>query len=112
MAGSWELRPMLAEVGVVRLELLSMLIEVEEESKGHPRVVWVIKIRNPPPINLLRTLLLKGVVEEDYLVLDPFCGQATTGIVAAELNCRFIGYDISQSFCRLSRRRLAEAYSV
>ena len=39
--------------------------------------------------------LLKGVVEEDYLVLDPFCGQATTGIVAAELNCRFIGYDMS-----------------
>ena len=28
MAGSWELRPMLAEVGGVRLELLSMLIEV------------------------------------------------------------------------------------
>ena len=28
MAGVWELRPMLAEVGGVRLELLSMLIEV------------------------------------------------------------------------------------
>ena len=64
----------------------------------------------PYPTALVRDLL-KGVVEEDYLVLDPFCGQATTGIVAAELNCRFIGYDISQSFCRLSRRRLAEAYS-
>ena len=64
----------------------------------------------PYPLALVRELL-KGVVEEDYLVLDPFCGQATTGIVAAELNCRFIGYDISQSFCRLSRRRLVEAYS-
>ena len=28
MAGPWELRPMLAEVGVVSLELLSTLIEV------------------------------------------------------------------------------------
>jgi len=65
----------------------------------------------PYPPALVRELL-KGVVEDDYLVLDPFCGQATTGIVAAELNCRFIGYDISQSFCRLSRRCLAEAYSA
>ena len=64
----------------------------------------------PWPIGLVSELL-KGVVEDDYLVLDPFCGQGTTGIAAAERNCRFVGYDISQSFCRLARRRLAEAYS-
>ena len=65
----------------------------------------------PYPPSLVRELL-KGAVEEDYLVLDPFCGQATTGIVAAELNCKFIGYDISESFCRLGRRRLVEACPV
>ena len=63
----------------------------------------------PYPIALCRDLL-KGVVEDDYLVLDPFCGQGTTGLAAAERNCRFIGYDISQSFCRLARRRLSEVY--
>jgi hypothetical protein len=38
------------------------------------------------------------VVEEDYLVLVPFVGQGTTGLVAAERNCRFVGYDISQGY--------------
>jgi hypothetical protein len=33
-----------------------MLIEVEEGSKGHPRVVWAIKIQNPPPIPYENTL--------------------------------------------------------
>ena len=63
----------------------------------------------PYPMELVRELL-KGVVDDDYLVLDPFCGSGQTGIAAAERNCRFIGYDISQSFCRLSRRRLSEVY--
>ena len=61
------------------------------------------------PMELVRELL-KGVVEDDYLVIDPFCGSGQTGIAAAERNCRFIGYDISQSFCRLARRRLADVY--
>ena len=61
------------------------------------------------PIQLVRELL-KGVVDDDYLVIDPFCGSGQTGIAAAERNCRFIGYDISQSFCRLARRRLSEVY--
>ena len=63
----------------------------------------------PWPTDLVRELL-KGVVSDDYLILDPFCGTGQTGMVAAELNCRFIGYDISQSFCRLARRRLSEIY--
>ena len=53
---------------------------------------------------------IDGFVEDDYLVIDPFFGSGQTGIAAAERNCRFIGYDISQSFCRLARRRLAEVY--
>ena len=63
----------------------------------------------PYPMELVRELL-KGVVDDDYLVIDPFCGSGQTGIAAAERNCRFIGYDISQSFCRLARRRLSEVY--
>ena len=87
----------------------SDIIRVSRASVTH-------KIKNearhsaPYPIGLCRELL-KGVVEDDYLVLDPTCGQGTTGIAAAERNCRFVGYDISQSFCRLARRRLSEAYS-
>ena len=77
--------------------------------KNGQKIKGEAKHHAPYPTELVRELL-KGVVEEDYLVLDPFCGQGTTGIAAAERNCRFIGYDISRSFCRLARRRLAEVY--
>lgn len=40
------------------------------------------------------------------VVLDPFMGSGTTGIVAKELNRDFIGIDISQSYCRLAVERL------
>jgi hypothetical protein len=41
------------------------------------------------------------------LVLDPFSGSGTTGQAALELGRRFVGCDLRQSQCRLSRRRLA-----
>ena len=43
----------------------------------------------PYPMELVRELL-KGVVDDDFLVIDPFCGSGQTGIAAAERNCRFI----------------------
>ena len=90
-------------------KLPSDIIRVARATVTH-KVRGEAKHSAPWPVGLCKELL-KGVVEDDYLVIDPFCGQGTTGIAAAERNCRFIGYDISQSFCRLARRRLSEAYS-
>jgi hypothetical protein len=43
------------------------------------------------------------------LVLDPFSGTASTGIVCQELGLRYIGLDLSESYCRLALARLRDA---
>lgn len=42
-------------------------------------------------------------------VLDPFAGSCTTGQVALEYGRRFIGIEISESYCELGRKRMAAA---
>ena len=39
-------------------------------------------------------------------VLDPMCGSGTTGVVATQLGRRFIGVDLSPSYCKLARKRI------
>lgn len=43
------------------------------------------------------------------VVLDPFFGTGTVGVVAERLGRNWLGMDCVEEFCRLSRRRLAEA---
>jgi DNA modification methylase len=43
------------------------------------------------------------------LVLDPFCGTATTGITALRLGRSFLGIEPSSGTARLARRRLSTA---
>ncbi len=42
------------------------------------------------------------------LVLDPFCGSGTTGVVAVKQGCRFIGVDLDTAYLELTRRRLTQ----
>lgn len=42
------------------------------------------------------------------VVLDPFVGSGTTCIAAAQLSRHFVGYDVSEEYCELSEKRLAE----
>lgn len=44
----------------------------------------------------------------DQVVLDPFCGGGTTGVVAAAMGRRFIGIDVSDDALAATARRLAE----
>ena len=44
----------------------------------------------------------------DQLVLDPFCGSATTGVACARLGRRFIGIEREQEFLALVTSRLTE----
>ena len=40
------------------------------------------------------------------LVLDPFCGSGTTGVVCARLGRRFVGFDISEEYLNLAQKRI------
>lgn len=40
------------------------------------------------------------------MILDPFCGSGTTGVVCARLGRRFVGFDISEEYLDLAVRRI------
>jgi len=46
------------------------------------------------------------------LVLDPYTGTSTTGVVALELGCDYVGIDSDRRCIDLSRERLSEAASA
>ncbi len=82
------------------------------------RSVWAI---NPPkkiekkfgkhptqkPEDLLKRVILASTKKED-LILDPFTGSSTTGIVAHLLGRRFIGIDTEKKYLDLSINRFKE----
>ncbi len=40
------------------------------------------------------------------VVLDPFCGSGTTGLVALRLGRRFIGIEINPEYCEMAKNRI------
>lgn len=44
------------------------------------------------------------------LVLDPFCGAGTTGIVARRLGFRFLGFELDAEMVAVARSRIARAH--
>ena len=72
------------------------------------RSVWAINTPAPwekqygkhptqKPFNLLERIVL-ATSEEGDLILDPFCGSATTGVAALSHGRRFIGIDSEQKY--------------
>lgn len=44
---------------------------------------------------------------EGDLVLDPFLGSGTTAVAAKKLGRHFLGFEISEEYCRIARERIA-----
>ena len=42
------------------------------------------------------------------IVLDPFIGSGTTAVAAKKLGRHYIGFDISEEYCDIARKRVAE----
>ena len=60
------------------------------------------------PKYLLEEIILASSQEGD-IILDPFCGSSTTGVVAKELNRFYIGIDNNLEYIDISKRRLENA---
>ena len=59
------------------------------------------------PIDLLKRIILASTNEGD-VILDPFTGSSTTGIVANAFKRKFIGIDLEEKYLKLSIKRKEE----
>ncbi|MCI1245427.1 MAG: site-specific DNA-methyltransferase [Bacilli bacterium] len=88
----------------------------EENGGKQMKDVWVLPLpkksekefgHHPTqkPVSLLTRIVLASTKEND-LVLDPFCGSATTGVVCVNLNRKFVGIDNSEEYLKIAQKRL------
>jgi len=76
--------------------------------------LWTInaerhKTKHPTekPESLLNRIILLGSKEND-IVLDPFLGSGTTGVVAVQNNRKFIGVEINKEYFDIARGRIEQ----
>ena len=62
-------------------------------------------IRWQKPLALMERLI-SPFVDVGDLVVDPFCGTATTGVVAKELGCDFVGIESDKEVYNIAKKRL------
>ncbi len=83
-------------------------------SDRNKRSVWTIASEPFPdahfatfPIKLVEPCVLAGC-PEGGVVLDPFCGSGTTGVVALRADRRFVGIELNEQYVEMARRRIGE----
>jgi len=59
------------------------------------------------PVNLPRWFIKLFTQQGDW-VLDPFVGSGTTAIAAKNLGRNYIGIDVNEEYCQVSRERVVE----
>ena len=57
------------------------------------------------PPDLIEPCILAGC-PEGGVVLDPFMGSGTTGMVAAMYQRNFIGFELNQEYCKMAEKRI------
>ena len=80
--------------------------------KRNKRDVWSVNVRPNKeahfatfPEALIAPCILAGC-RENGIVLDPFMGSGTTGIVARKLNRNYIGCELNPEYHQMSERRI------
>ncbi|HEY4503900.1 MAG TPA: site-specific DNA-methyltransferase [Candidatus Paceibacterota bacterium] len=73
---------------------------------GTPRPAEKIYGKHPTqkPLDLLKRIVLSSTNKGD-VVLDPFAGSSTTGIVSAMNDRKYIGIDMEKNYLELSKKR-------
>jgi len=60
------------------------------------------------PETLIERIILASSKEGD-IILDPFFGVGTTGVVAGKLNRRWIGIEINNKYIKYAKKRIAQS---
>ena len=82
------------------------ILEISRHTQSH-NLEGQVEHTAPYPEKLVRELLLP-VARPGEVIYDPFSGSGTTGAVALEMGCNYIGVDINSNFNQLSSARLNE----
>lgn len=94
--------------------------EITKDGKGKRslRDVWVVNTQPFPdahfavyPESLILPCVLAGSRGGD-IVLDPFNGTGTTGIVALKNGRKYVGIELNEKFAIMSQKRILEATGV
>lgn len=56
------------------------------------------------PLEVMKNVI--GILPEEAVIVDPFCGSGTTGVACKELGREFIGIDIDQDYCDIAMERM------
>lgn len=79
---------------------------------GGSRAVWQtsVAINNghptPKPLELLEQWV-EEFTDSGEIILDPFAGSGTTLVAAKKLGRHYLGFEISETYCKIARDRLA-----
>jgi len=57
------------------------------------------------PESLMRWCM--GFIPDAETILDPFLGSGTTAVAAKKLGRHFLGFEISEAYCEIARKRIA-----
>mgnify|MGYP006921290385 CR=1 FL=1 len=92
--------------GMEKVEQCSLMVNL--------RSVWAIAIKPFPEAHFatfppeIPTRCIKAGCPVGGVVLDPFFGAGTTGMVAKELGREFIGIELNPKYCEMAERRIAQ----
>lgn len=87
----------------------------DKKALKHRRTVWRISTQRFSgahfatfPESLVRACLSASMGERRGIVLDPFFGSGTTGVVAREFECRCIGLELNPQYVAIAMNRLRQ----
>lgn len=83
----------------VRFNVWDSIPEEKNNKTGHPAVF---------PVALAQDHILSWSDVGDT-VLDPFMGSGTTAVAAIKTGRNYIGFEISDQYCKIAQRRIAES---
>lgn len=93
--------------------------EMKRENKGKQmQSLWHIKPPTPrekrygkhptqKPEALLERIIAASTNSGD-MILDPFCGSGTTGVVCARLDRRFVGFELDEKYLTVAAKRIED----
>lgn len=76
---------------------MSSTNKADKESYDHP---------TPKPLDLTERHLKHSVANNDWVVLDPFCGSGTTPLACKHIGCKYIGFELNETYYNTTIKRL------